>query len=299
MKYLGIIIYSISILLGMFSIGINCIIFFLNKNTLNKFCLIILTSVELIMIPLFLIFYSSVFHINNSIIIYISRVVLQTGLILIFIILPIYYFYILKISFKKHMVVFILLDIMYIIISFIMLYLYLYRESYEFLLSNFEFLILIISNFIPLFLSLITFLNLKRIINKQIKFNFLIINIIQIISIPICITEILFFKTFYSVALFFILYNIFFIFPILIIINKHQLNEENYLSGLLKDNYGITERENEIIFLLKNGLSYNEIADKLFISFKTVETHIYNIYKKTGVKNRLQLFGLLNQKSNN
>jgi DNA-binding CsgD family transcriptional regulator len=55
------------------------------------------------------------------------------------------------------------------------------------------------------------------------------------------------------------------------------------------EKYGISKREGEIIDLIIKGHSNREIEDKLFISLETVKKHIYNIYKKTRVKNRLQL----------
>jgi DNA-binding NarL/FixJ family response regulator len=51
----------------------------------------------------------------------------------------------------------------------------------------------------------------------------------------------------------------------------------------------LTEREYEILIHVCNGLTNNEIADKLFISPKTVEVHKSNIFRKTDVKNSAQL----------
>jgi DNA-binding CsgD family transcriptional regulator len=53
--------------------------------------------------------------------------------------------------------------------------------------------------------------------------------------------------------------------------------------------WGLTARENEIVALLIAGKTNNEIAETLFISAKTVETHLYNIYRKTDVSSRVQL----------
>lgn len=53
--------------------------------------------------------------------------------------------------------------------------------------------------------------------------------------------------------------------------------------------YNISKRETEIIDLICQGFSNKEIEEKLFISIRTVKDHIYNIYKKTGIKNRVQL----------
>ena len=57
--------------------------------------------------------------------------------------------------------------------------------------------------------------------------------------------------------------------------------------------YGITEREQEVIRTLAQGATIKTVADSLFISSKTVETHLYNIYRKCGVSNRVALLNLL------
>jgi DNA-binding CsgD family transcriptional regulator len=57
--------------------------------------------------------------------------------------------------------------------------------------------------------------------------------------------------------------------------------------------YGISSREQEIIPLVLQGYSHQEIADMLFISARTVKNHVYNIYQKTGVANRVLLMNLL------
>ncbi len=51
----------------------------------------------------------------------------------------------------------------------------------------------------------------------------------------------------------------------------------------------LSSRETEIANLLAEGKTNGEIAEALFISLKTVETHVYNIFRKTGVSNRVQL----------
>ena len=47
----------------------------------------------------------------------------------------------------------------------------------------------------------------------------------------------------------------------------------------------LTNREIEIIKLIENELMNKQIADKLFISERTVETHRKNIFRKTGNQN--------------
>ncbi len=53
--------------------------------------------------------------------------------------------------------------------------------------------------------------------------------------------------------------------------------------------YKLTKREIEIAILFRKGLTYNEIAAKLFISSKTVGNHVQNIYDKTEVNSRMAL----------
>ncbi len=53
--------------------------------------------------------------------------------------------------------------------------------------------------------------------------------------------------------------------------------------------YDLTSREREILRLVLEGAGNKDIERKLFISSSTVRNHIYNIYQKVGVRNRLEL----------
>lgn len=50
----------------------------------------------------------------------------------------------------------------------------------------------------------------------------------------------------------------------------------------------LTGREKEILVAIASGAGNADIADACCISHHTVKTHLYNIYKKIGVKNRLE-----------
>ena len=50
----------------------------------------------------------------------------------------------------------------------------------------------------------------------------------------------------------------------------------------------LSQREKEILQHVSVGMKNTEIATELGITLNTVKTHIYNIYKKIGVSNRLQ-----------
>lgn len=58
----------------------------------------------------------------------------------------------------------------------------------------------------------------------------------------------------------------------------------------------ITKREQEILNMIATGKTSVEIADKLFLSVRTVESHRYNIMQKLGIKNTAGLirFAVLN-----
>jgi len=77
---------------------------------------------------------------------------------------------------------------------------------------------------------------------------------------------------------------------------KAVLRGERFTSGALKDSPDsssgkvgeasslLTKREREIVGLIAGGFSSKVIAEKLFISLKTVETHRSNIMQKLGLK---------------
>ena len=50
----------------------------------------------------------------------------------------------------------------------------------------------------------------------------------------------------------------------------------------------LSKRENEILEMLSTGLLYKEISDKLYISSETVRKHVYHIYEKLHVSNRVE-----------
>ena len=60
-----------------------------------------------------------------------------------------------------------------------------------------------------------------------------------------------------------------------------QNDEENLLNYL-------TNREEEVLGLLTQGITYKGVAKKLFISETTVKTHVNNIFQKLQVNDRTQ-----------
>jgi len=65
---------------------------------------------------------------------------------------------------------------------------------------------------------------------------------------------------------------------------KDEINIESKLKEL-----DLTKREIDVLKLIVQGYSNDEIADKMYISKNTVKSHIKNIYLKLDVKNRIQV----------
>ena len=69
---------------------------------------------------------------------------------------------------------------------------------------------------------------------------------------------------------------------------------EDYLkrveAGEERERYdGLTEREREILTLIAQGLGNQQIAEKLYITIKTVQTHRAHVLEKLGLHDRTQL----------
>ena len=56
---------------------------------------------------------------------------------------------------------------------------------------------------------------------------------------------------------------------------------------------GLTARETEVVRTLMDGMTSRDAAERLFISQRTVETHVSNVYRKCGVGNRVELVQLV------
>ena len=55
-----------------------------------------------------------------------------------------------------------------------------------------------------------------------------------------------------------------------------------------KETENLSDRENEILSYVAKGFHDKEIADRLFLSIKTVRTHLRNIYQKLHVRSRTE-----------
>lgn len=75
----------------------------------------------------------------------------------------------------------------------------------------------------------------------------------------------------------------------------HQAQEAlKYEISLLNKLPKITKREKDVLVLIVEGLTNHQIAEKLFISIDTVDSHRKNLYAKLNVNNTAMLIGFVN-----
>ena len=67
-------------------------------------------------------------------------------------------------------------------------------------------------------------------------------------------------------------------------------------SGASTPRWRFSPRERQIVTLLANGCSNQEIANRLGLRLQTVKNHLSRIYRKLGVPNRVQLAVLVLQR---
>lgn len=76
--------------------------------------------------------------------------------------------------------------------------------------------------------------------------------------------------------------------------SRHQENGCDNLKKLTVteavERYSLTRREHTILKMLMQGLESTVICEQLSISANTLKKHILNIYRKLGIRNRVQLF---------
>lgn len=64
---------------------------------------------------------------------------------------------------------------------------------------------------------------------------------------------------------------------------------------ILFEKFHISKREQDVVRLICAGKTNKEIEADLYISLQTVKDHVSSIFKKTGVRNRVQLVNLFNK----
>lgn len=73
------------------------------------------------------------------------------------------------------------------------------------------------------------------------------------------------------------------------LITLNDISENQNSDVYLRARFHLSKREVEIICCIISGMSYTDISEKLCISRLTVHSHVKNIYRKTGARNRIEL----------
>jgi DNA-binding NarL/FixJ family response regulator len=69
---------------------------------------------------------------------------------------------------------------------------------------------------------------------------------------------------------------------------EHEASGKDQASNGRRGEYNLTQREHDILALLAEGRANREIAQRLYLSEKTVKAHLAAIFRKLGVTNRTQ-----------
>jgi DNA-binding CsgD family transcriptional regulator len=157
-----------------------------------------------------------------------------------------------------------------------------------------------------LYETLITIINYHQIPEKELKRASRVFAVITLAFMPFLILEYIrtgsgmlshfqFLKMLALPAYFFVI-NICTLFWVCTYFNAPAYSAEDKLTRYFTEKYAITGKETEIIELILKGLTYKQIAGRLFISPKTVDNHVQSIYKKLEVTSKIQLSNLIRSK---
>lgn len=76
---------------------------------------------------------------------------------------------------------------------------------------------------------------------------------------------------------------------------ERQQAQEKLTVSQVTEKYELTKREHTILQLLMEGKDNEEICQELSISVNTLKKHILNIYRKLGIRNRVQMFKMVRE----
>ena len=145
------------------------------------------------------------------------------------------------------------------------------------------------------FCIIVMFKNMKDIKDAKVKIMVKTLFIVSLSLTPAMILSLLFINL---LDLFVVLVLLSFaivllVFLFLIVGQEERVAETKEFDKSCLDVYGITERETEIVMLIRQGKSNKEIAYELSISVNTVNNHVAKIFSKTNVSSRIDLLNLL------
>jgi DNA-binding CsgD family transcriptional regulator len=78
--------------------------------------------------------------------------------------------------------------------------------------------------------------------------------------------------------------------PNFIVTLSDLTKEKEKLENTLQASFNLSKREVDIAYCIVADMSYDDIAEKLYISKLTVRTHVKNIYRKLQIKSKIELY---------
>ena len=78
----------------------------------------------------------------------------------------------------------------------------------------------------------------------------------------------------------------------LIDVNEIRADSEAKISQAISA-FSLSDREADVLRLIADGRSNNDISEKINVSVSTVKKHVYNIFNKAGVNSRTQLLNMV------
>ncbi len=295
--------YILSFSSGIAACNVALLLYMQHKKVSVRYYSILQFSLVLIIASYILTKYISIVSpMNKAAIHTVSDFVMRSGFILLICVMPFFSHSIMGIEmsrFKKRL--FTGVDILVVINMSLILFRFFNDSSVT---RQIEFFI------IDPLLALVTLYSIYMIVadfnsisEKTVKNAFLGFLILTVVFFPVYIIEGYRFEItalrdykiieIFSLPLYFLILNTLSMIFSIRYYNQPAFWKNNTLSDYFREKYKITEREETIIGCIIEGLSNSQISSRLFISGKTVENHLSNIYSKLNVKNRVQLVSLI------
>jgi len=306
MKHIILLYFIISFVVNIFAVMLTIFLYIKYKFNIILYYLFFILLLIFNFLVNTLNFYRLSFIVNNTedynIIYFYLKIIGQT---LSYFFIPLFFinFFGLPFNIKKK-IIFLILSItgflFILVFSFFKLD---YEQSIKILKKSIMFFSLV-RLLIIIYIILLWLINKKKIKGYVINLFTKAIIITTILVFPFIILGVFFHKfSFYldgrlisipHLGIFIFIWNLIsIIFTAWFFLNRVNMNKAEENLKILEKNFGITNREKEIILMVSKGYSNKEICDKLFISLPTVKTHLKNIYQKTNIKNRVKLVNLL------
>lgn len=77
--------------------------------------------------------------------------------------------------------------------------------------------------------------------------------------------------------------------------DERETTQSSDIFETMQQTYGLSDREVEVLHGISDGLTNNQIAERLFLSIHTVKFHTRNIFEKLNISNRTQAIGRLRE----